>query len=113
MDAASSGTPGPSATPMVYPLSLSNATGTGIPATDVTGTFGEITVPAQLPPITRLSLLFTIEKERTRIEVKMLRIHTHTMITKISYLTLAAIILIAFNAKADDYAWGAINGGTT
>jgi len=65
VDAASSGTPGPTVTP-VYPLSLSNATGTVIPATNVTGTFGEITFPTQqLPPITRLNLMFTIEKERT------------------------------------------------
>ena len=43
--------------------------------------------------------------------------HHHTysyfMITKLPYLTLAAMVLIAFTARADDdYAWGATTGSS-
>jgi hypothetical protein len=34
------------------------------------------------------------------------------MITKLPYLTLAALILIAVTARADDYAWGSTTGST-
>jgi hypothetical protein len=64
IDAAASGTPGPTVTP-VDTLSISNGKGIAISPTAVTGAFKEITVPTSLPPITRLSLMLTIEKERT------------------------------------------------
>jgi hypothetical protein len=59
VDAVSSGTP------PVNPLSLANAFGTPIPAGAVSAQLTEITDPARIPPITRMSLMFTIEKERT------------------------------------------------
>jgi hypothetical protein len=58
VDATSSGTPA------VNPLSLTNASGTPIPATSVSANFTEITDPTKIPPITRMTLMFTIEKER-------------------------------------------------
>jgi hypothetical protein len=54
-----------SATPTVNPLGLTNASGTPIPATSVSANFNEITDPTKIPPIPRVSLMFTIEKERT------------------------------------------------
>jgi hypothetical protein len=57
--------PSSSATPAVNPLSLVNASGTPISASSISASFGEITRPAQIPPIPRLSLMFTIEKQRT------------------------------------------------
>jgi hypothetical protein len=36
----------------------------------------------------------------------------HPMITKIPYLTLAALVLTCFTAKADDYAWGSTTGAS-
>jgi hypothetical protein len=49
------------------PLSFVDADGTSIPTSSASNTFNlyEITDPKQVPPITRLNLLFTIEKERT------------------------------------------------
>ena len=57
--------PASSATPQVNPLSLVNASGASIPSGSIQATFGEITDPTQIPPIQRMSLMFTIEKERT------------------------------------------------
>jgi len=54
-----------SATPAVNPFSLVNASGTPIPASSISANFIEITAPNLIPPIPRLSLMFTIEKERT------------------------------------------------
>jgi hypothetical protein len=63
VDPASSGTPGPTPTPAVNPTSFTTATGTQF--TPNSATLGEIIDPLLIPPITRMSLLFTIEKERT------------------------------------------------
>jgi hypothetical protein len=52
-----------SATPKVNPVTLSTATGTLF--TPNLATLSEITDPTLIPPITRMSLMFTIEKERT------------------------------------------------
>jgi hypothetical protein len=57
--------PTSSATPLANPLSLVNASGTSIPASSISATLSEITDPALIPPIPRMSLMFTIEKERT------------------------------------------------
>jgi hypothetical protein len=66
LDPISTPTPGSAATPVpVNPLSLVNAAGTAIPVSSISATFGEITNPALIPPIPRLSLMFTIERERT------------------------------------------------
>jgi hypothetical protein len=54
----------PSATP-VNPLNLVNASNTPIPSGSIQATFGEITDPTKIPPIQRMSLMLTIEKERT------------------------------------------------
>jgi hypothetical protein len=59
-------TPTPGSTPAsVNPLSLVNASGTPIPVSSITANFGEITDPTLLPPVPRLTLMFTIEKEHT------------------------------------------------
>ena len=55
-------TPGP--TPL-NPLSFSNYNGTSSGLTPTSAALIEITDPTQIPPITALNLLFTIEKERT------------------------------------------------
>jgi hypothetical protein len=52
-------------TPMVNPLGLVNASGTPIPPASVSAILTEITDPTLIPPIARMSLMFTIEKERT------------------------------------------------
>jgi hypothetical protein len=66
LDPIATPTPGSAATPpIVNPLRLVNATGTPIPASSISATFGEITNPALIPPIPRLTLMFTIERERT------------------------------------------------
>jgi hypothetical protein len=57
--------PTSSATPQVNPLSLVNASGSAIPTASVSANFSEITDPTLIPPIPRLTLMFTIEKERT------------------------------------------------
>jgi hypothetical protein len=57
--------PASSATPQVNPLNLVNASNTSIPAGSITASFSEITDPTKIPPIQRMSLMFTIEKERT------------------------------------------------
>jgi hypothetical protein len=57
--------PASSATPAVNPLSLAYASGTPIPASSISTNLSEIILPAQIPPIQRMSLMFTIEKERT------------------------------------------------
>ncbi len=57
--------PTSSATPPVNPLGLINASGTPIPPTSVSASLSEITDPTLIPPIARMSLMFTIEKERT------------------------------------------------
>jgi hypothetical protein len=57
--------PSSSATPVANPLSLVNASGTPIPASSISATLSEITDPTMIPPIPRMSLMFTIEKERT------------------------------------------------
>jgi hypothetical protein len=54
-----------SATPPVNPLGLVNASGTPIPPASVSASLSEITDPTLIPPIARMSLMFTIEKERT------------------------------------------------
>ena len=54
-----------SATSPVNPLGLVNASGTPIPPTSVLASLSEITDPTLIPPIARMSLMFTIEKERT------------------------------------------------
>jgi hypothetical protein len=50
---------------LTNPLSLVNASGTPIPATSISANLSEITDPTLIPPISRMSLMFTIEKERT------------------------------------------------
>jgi hypothetical protein len=66
IDPAATPTPGSTATPTpANPLSLVNAYATPIPASSITANFTEITDPTLIPPIQRLSLMFTIEKERT------------------------------------------------
>jgi hypothetical protein len=62
IDPASGGTPGP--TP-VNPFSLVTANNTAIPVSSISAHFNEITDPTLIPPIPRMSLMFTIEKERT------------------------------------------------
>ena len=62
VDPASSGTPGP--TP-VNPFSLATGTNTAIPVSSISANFSEITDPTLIPPIPRLTLMFTIEKEHT------------------------------------------------
>jgi hypothetical protein len=61
--------PASTSSSIVSPLSFSDADGTPISTSSATNAFTlkEITDPtvAQMPPITRLTLLFTIEKERT------------------------------------------------
>jgi hypothetical protein len=57
--------PTSSSTPPVNPLGLVNASGTPIPPASVSAILSEITDPNQVPPIARMSLMFTIEKERT------------------------------------------------
>jgi hypothetical protein len=57
--------PTSSATPAVNPLSLVNGANTPIPTTSISANFTEITDPTKIPPIPRMSLMFTIEKERT------------------------------------------------
>jgi hypothetical protein len=57
--------PTSSATPVANPLSLVNASGTAIPASSISANLSEITDPTLIPPISRTSLMFTIEKERT------------------------------------------------
>jgi hypothetical protein len=47
------------------PLQFSDASGNKISTSTNTFTLGEIAAPAQMPPITRLTLLFTIERDRT------------------------------------------------
>ena len=59
-------TPTPGSNPSsVNPFSLVNASGTPIPVSSISANFNEITDPTKIPPIPRLSLMFTIEKERT------------------------------------------------
>jgi len=66
MDPVSTPTPGSTpSSPLVNPLSLVNASGTPIPATSISANLREITDPTLIPPIPRLSLMFTIEKEHT------------------------------------------------
>jgi hypothetical protein len=66
VDPISTPTPGSTpSSPIVNPLSLVNATGTPIPASSISTNLIEITDPTLIPPIPRLSLMFTIEKERT------------------------------------------------
>jgi hypothetical protein len=57
--------PASSATPPVNPLNLVNASGTPMPVGSIQANFIEITDPTLVPPIQRMSLMFTIEKERT------------------------------------------------
>jgi hypothetical protein len=57
--------PTSSATPPANPLNLVNASGTPIPASSISANLSEITDPTLIPPIPRMSLMFTIEKERT------------------------------------------------
>jgi hypothetical protein len=64
VDAASSGTPGATPTPPVNPMSLSTAS--GLQFTPNQAALSEIIAPKLIPPITRVSLMFTIEKERTQ-----------------------------------------------
>ena len=54
----------PGATP-VNPLSFTGGNGSSIPSSNTAATLTEVTDPTQIPPITALNLLFTIEKERT------------------------------------------------
>jgi hypothetical protein len=54
----------PGATPM-NPLSFTSFNGSSIGSSNTTATLTEVTDPTQIPPITVLNLLFTIEKERT------------------------------------------------
>jgi hypothetical protein len=56
--------PGPSPT-TVNPLSFTSGNGSSIASSNTTATLTEVTDPTQIPPITALNLLFTIEKERT------------------------------------------------
>jgi hypothetical protein len=59
--------PAASTSSATSPLSFVDADGTSIPTSSASNKFNlnEITDPKQVPPITRLNLLFTIEKERT------------------------------------------------
>jgi len=54
----------PAPTP-VNPLSFKSGNGSSIGSSSTTATLSEVTDPTQIPPITALNLLFTIEKERT------------------------------------------------
>jgi hypothetical protein len=66
-------TPAPSPSPAVNPLSFKSSDGNSFPSSNITVTLNEVidptpwstTSPTGLPPITALSLLFTIEKEHT------------------------------------------------
>jgi hypothetical protein len=62
VDPAATPTPGSTPTP-VNPFSLSTASGSVF--TPNYATLGEIVLPNLIPPITRMSLMFTIERERT------------------------------------------------
>jgi hypothetical protein len=64
VDPTSTPTPG-SSLASVNPLSLVNASGTPIPSSSISTNLVEITDPTLIPPIPRLSLMFTIEKEHT------------------------------------------------
>jgi hypothetical protein len=55
-------TPGQSS---VNPLSFTNVNGGQIGLSNTTATLTEVTDPTKIPPITALTLLFAIEKERT------------------------------------------------
>jgi len=55
----------PGSTAVVNPLSFNNGANTPISPANNTFTLKEATTPPMIPPITRLNLLFTIEKERT------------------------------------------------
>jgi hypothetical protein len=57
--------PASSATTPVNPLSLVTGSGTAIPTGSISTNFIEITDPNLIPPIPRVSLMFTIDKERT------------------------------------------------
>ena len=57
--------PASSSTAAVNPLNLVTGSNTAIPASSITANLNEITNPTLVPPIPRLSLMFTIEKERT------------------------------------------------
>jgi hypothetical protein len=57
--------PTSSAMPLTNPFSLVNASGTPIPASSISANLSEITDPTLIPPIPRMSLMFTIERERT------------------------------------------------
>jgi hypothetical protein len=57
--------PASSAPTPVNPLSLTTGSNTPIPPSSVSAKFSEITDPTLVPPIPRISLMFTIEKERT------------------------------------------------
>jgi hypothetical protein len=55
----------PGTTAVVNPLSFSNGANAPISPANNTFILSEATTPSMIPPITRLNLLFTIEKERT------------------------------------------------
>jgi hypothetical protein len=57
--------PSSSVAPVANPFSLVNASNTPIPPGSISTNLIEITDPLQIPPIPRMSLMFTIEKERT------------------------------------------------
>jgi hypothetical protein len=57
--------PTSSATPPVNPFSLVTGSNTSIPASSISTNLTEITNPNLVPPIPRMSLMFTVEKERT------------------------------------------------
>jgi hypothetical protein len=66
LDPAATPTPGSAATPVpANPLTLLNGSGTSIPTSSITANFSEITDPTLIPPIPRMTLMFTIEKMRT------------------------------------------------
>jgi hypothetical protein len=66
-------TPAPSPSPAVNPLRFNSSDGNSFPSSNIKATLNEVldptpwstTSPTGLPPITALSLLFTIEKEHT------------------------------------------------